>query len=341
MKNRELIEELYCSFLSKRKEALQRVIECEEQISQIDKFLESVKISEDIKFFSPHSTDEIFDAKVNSQKEQKESLESEIDENNALIEEFDNRIEQLKEILDEAEVEEISSDVNSSSNDREPSHEVISETSFGLPSEMEVKALAIQENERQRIANDLHDTTVQNLVHLIHSLELCSMFIDQDPVRAKLELESCSKNLKETIDGIRETIFNLRPMSFNDLGFKKGIDDFMNNMMIHNPLVRFEYDIDDLGNNHDLNIMVFRIIQECVTNSLKHSKSKDLILHVKRIDSTFDILVKDSGVGFNIDDVKSNHFGMVILEDRVNMINGKMDIKSDSSGTEVHIVIPL
>lgn len=338
MKNRELIEELYCSFLSKRKETLQSVVEAEEQISQIDKFLESVKINEDVKFFSPHSTDLVFDAKVNSQKKQKESLVAQIEEFNSLIEEYDSRILQLKEILDEAEIEgEGTSDIPTLGEEEISSFE----SSAGISSDMEVKALAIQENERQRIANDLHDTTVQNLVHLIHSLELCSMFMDQDPVRAKLELESCSKNLKETIDGIRETIFNLRPMSFNDLGFKKGIDDFMNNMMIHYPSVRIEFDVDDLGNNHDLNIMVFRIIQECVTNSLKHSKSKDLILRVKRIDSTFDILVKDSGIGFNPDEVRSNHFGMVILEDRVNMVNGTLNIHSDSSGTEIHIVIPL
>lgn len=338
MKNRELIEELYCSFLSKRKETLQSVVEAEEQISQIDKFLESVKVNEDVKFFSPHSTDLVFDAKVNSQKEQKESLVAQIEEFNSLIEEYDSRILQLKEILDEAEIEgECTSDIPTLGEEEISSFE----SSAGISSDMEVKALAIQENERQRIANDLHDTTVQNLVHLIHSLELCSMFMDQDPVRAKLELESCSKNLKDTIDGIRETIFNLRPMSFNDLGFKKGIDDFMNNMMIHYPSVRIEFDVDDLGNNHDLNIMVFRIIQECVTNSLKHSKSKDLILRVKRIDSTFDILVKDSGIGFNPDEVRSNHFGMVILEDRVNMVNGTLNIHSDSSGTEIHIVIPL
>lgn len=336
MKNRELIEELYCSFLSKRKETLQSVVEAEEQISQIDKFLESVKVNEDVKFFSPHSTDLVFDAKVNSQKEQKESLVAQIEEFNRLIEEYDSRILQLKEILDEAEIEG-TSDIPTLGEEEISSFE----SSAGISSDMEVKALAIQENERQRIANDLHDTTVQNLVHLIHSLELCSMFMDQDPVRAKLELESCSKNLKETIDGIRETIFNLRPMSFNDLGFKKGIDDFMNNMMIHYPSVRIEFEVDDLGNNHDLNIMVFRIIQECVTNSLKHSKSKDLILRVKRIDSTFDILVKDSGIGFNPDEVRSNHFGMVILEDRVNMVNGTLNIHSDSSGTEIHIVIPL
>lgn len=338
MKNRELIEELYCSFLSKRKETLQNVVEAEEQISQIDKFLESVKVNEDVKFFSPHSTDLVFDAKVNSQKEQKESLVAQIEEFNSLIEEYDSRILQLKEILDEAEIEgEGTSDIPTLGEEEISSFE----SSVGISSDMEVKALAIQENERQRIANDLHDTTVQNLVHLIHSLELCSMFMDQDPVRAKLELESCSKNLKDTIDGIRETIFNLRPMSFNDLGFKKGIDDFMNNMMIHYPSVRIEFDVDDLGNNHDLNIMVFRIIQECVTNSLKHSKSKDLILRVKRINSTFDILVKDSGIGFNPDEVRSNHFGMVILEDRVNMVNGTLNIHSDSSGTEIHIVIPL
>lgn len=78
----------------------------------------------------------------------------------------------------------------------------------------------IQELDRRRIARDLHDTSLQNLSHLIHKLELVSMYMDKDMIRAKLELASVSKNINHIIDEIRMVIYDLRPMVFDDLGLK-------------------------------------------------------------------------------------------------------------------------
>ena len=335
MNNRELIEDLYHSFLEKRKEIFDTIHDDEKKIEEIDKFLNSISVlDEDYSIFSPYKADEISDGQVSEKKEEKEQLLLEIDTHYQLVEEIDSRISQFKEVLN-SEITEESNDSNLVS-----SEPIL--TDFDNEETIGLSIIDIQEKERQRIANDLHDTTVQNLVHLIHSLELSSKFIDQDPLRAKLEIEACSKTLRSTIDGIRETIFNLRPMSFNDLGFKKCIDDFMNNMKIHNPSVKFEIEVDDIGNNYELNIIIFRIIQECVTNSLKHSKSEDLTVKILKIDSNCDIIVSDSGIGFSLDDTKSNHFGMAILKDRVKVVHGSIDIDSTTNvGTTVHIVIPL
>lgn len=78
----------------------------------------------------------------------------------------------------------------------------------------------VQEEERQRIARDLHDTSLQNLTHLIHKIELSSLYIDKDPIQAKLELSIVEKSLRKTIEEIRNIIYDLRPMSFDDLGLK-------------------------------------------------------------------------------------------------------------------------
>ena len=67
--------------------------------------------------------------------------------------------------------------------------------------------LSIQEEERQRIARDLHDSSVQNLTHLVHKIELSGLYMDTDPVRAKLELTNISKSLKSILEDIRNTIF--------------------------------------------------------------------------------------------------------------------------------------
>lgn len=336
MTNRELIEDMYHSFLEKRKEIFDNIHKDEKRIEEIDKFLNSISVlDEDYSIFSPFKADEISDGQVSENKEEKENLLSDIETNYQLVEEIDFRISQFKEALKE----EVPGEVPEEKEINLTSEEMISffedEDTIGL------SIIDIQEKERQRISNDLHDTTVQNLVHLIHSLELSSKFIDQDPLRAKLEIETCIKTLRSTIDGIRETIFNLRPMSFNDLGFKKCIDDFMNNMQVHNPSVKFNVEVDDIGNNSELNIIIFRIIQECVTNSLKHSKSEDLVVKVSKIDSNCDIIVSDSGIGFSLDNPKSNHFGMAILKDRVKVVHGSIEIDSSNVGTKIHIIIPL
>ncbi|MDL2302019.1 histidine kinase, partial [Lachnospiraceae bacterium OttesenSCG-928-D06] len=93
-----------------------------------------------------------------------------------------------------------------------------------------IAVLNIQEEERQRIARDLHDTSLQNLAHLVHKIELCGMYIDQDPIKAKLELAVINKNLKSTIEEIRNTIFDLRPMIFDDFGLKETIEILLDKM---------------------------------------------------------------------------------------------------------------
>lgn len=220
---------------------------------------------------------------------------------------------------------------------------------------MSIKVLDIQEKERQRIARGLHDSSVQNLVHLVHMIELSSMYIDEDPVRAKLELENCIQSLKAVIDEIRETIFDLRPMSFDDLGFKQGIEDLITKLKRDYKGTLIEYDICDLEkcdfNVRDTRITdlflvtIYRIIAEGLTNALKSSEGDRIILSVTAKDSKCFIFIKDNGKGFSVNEVleqHNNHFGIAIMQERVSLLNGTIDIISEpGKGTELNIVIPL
>ena len=93
------------------------------------------------------------------------------------------------------------------------------------------KMIEMLETERKRIVSELHDTSLQNIAHFVHMIELASLYIDKDPARAKMELNSVSKGLHNVIEDIRSTIFNLRPMTFDDLGLKASFErllDFLN-----------------------------------------------------------------------------------------------------------------
>ncbi len=88
------------------------------------------------------------------------------------------------------------------------------------------KLLETQEMDRNRISRDLHDSSVQSLTSLGHKMEYCSKLIDKDPVRVTLELQSMIDINKEVINDMREIIYDLRPMSLNNIGLVSTIESF-------------------------------------------------------------------------------------------------------------------
>lgn len=205
--------------------------------------------------------------------------------------------------------------------------------------------LNIQEEDRQRIARDLHDTSLQNLAHLVHKIELSSMYIDVDPVKAKLELALISKSLKSVIDEIRNTIFDLRPMSFDDLGLKPAFEEMIEKINEAN-IFQIEADIDNVSCENDLILAtIFRVVQECFINIKKHSKADKIIFSCKKKDNLCIIDIEDNGAGFTkeeIEDKKNKHFGISVMEERVNLLGGQISIDSEKEkGTHIHIEISL
>ena len=222
-----VLQELYDSLLQDRKQVNDIINNNINRIEEINAFLNSVKDDpeSDMRVFSPRSSEAIYRDEINVHEEEKENIEKENHSQYYKLSKLTKQIEDIEFLLKDLSSIELKNEnsfiVDNVLDEKENLSEYFSDDSKHM------WMLDIQEKERQRIARELHDSSVQNLTHLIHMIELSSMFIDQDPIRAKLELASCSKNLKSVIDEIRETIFNLRPMSFDDLGFKQSIDDLI------------------------------------------------------------------------------------------------------------------
>ena len=140
--------------------------------------------------------------------------------------------------------------------------------------------LKLTEIDRKRIANDLHDTSLQTLAHITHQVELASLYIDKDPIKAKLELASVNKGIHEVIDEIRDTIFDLRPMTFYDIGLKEAIEREVSNMD-RTSQINYLSDISDISISDDfVKLMVLRIVQEFIKNCEKHSKAEKVNLKI-------------------------------------------------------------
>ena len=209
--------------------------------------------------------------------------------------------------------------------------------------------LEIQEKDRQRIARDLHDSTVQNLTSLIHKSELCSRLVDIDPVRAKLELNTMSITLKSVINEIREIIYNLKPMSLDDLGLTITIERYINQLLMYHDInISFTHNNDKKGILPVIKLSVFRMIQEACNNAIKHSEATDINIDLKYHDDFITLTVKDNGRGFDLDNKKDypssdyHGYGLPIMKERVYLLSGTIKIQSSlNKGTIVTITIPI
>lgn len=206
--------------------------------------------------------------------------------------------------------------------------------------------LDIQEKERQRIARDLHDTSLQNLTYLIHKTELASLYIDQDPVKAKLELAAVEKDIRKIVDEIRNYIFNMRPILLDGFGLKESLEKLFPNLNRNNKFV-VETEIDDIlyeEKNPMMDVLlmtIYRIIQEGFQNAVSHSGGTKIFVSLKEDNDKYRIVIQDNGEGFDLQEVsmKEKHFGISVIKERVFLLNGTIQIESEN-GTCIKIEIP-
>lgn len=204
--------------------------------------------------------------------------------------------------------------------------------------------LTAQEKDRKRIAGELHDTSLQNLTHLIHMIELCGMRIDNDPQKAKTELLEISDSLKEIMGEIRDIIFDLRPMTFDDLGLKAAFERLITKTNEKNDY-DIVSDIDDVSCENEVTLMyLYRVVQEGLNNIVKHASAKRIVFRCKVFDSVCIMDLDDDGQGFDIEDElkEDKHFGISLIRERIEELNGKVHISSvRGKGTKIHIEIPV
>ena len=207
----------------------------------------------------------------------------------------------------------------------------------------------LQERDRQRIARDLHDSTVQNLTSLIHKIQLCLRLVDMDPVRTKLELGSMTNTLKAVINELREIIYNLKPMSLEDLGLLLTVERYANQLMMnHDIKVRISHndEIDDIL--PVIKLSLFRLIQEACNNAIKHAESKNIDIKIYFKKNQVSVTVIDDGKGFDLDCIGDNAqkdysgYGLSIMKERVYLLSGTMKLDSTiNKGTIVTITVPI
>lgn len=203
-----------------------------------------------------------------------------------------------------------------------------------------IELLVMQETERKRIADDLHDTTVQDLVHLSQQLELATMYLNQDVNQTRLELMSAKKYIKKIIEDMRGTIYDLRPMALDDIGWNAAIDKLKKDLKEKSDInVIFNMcNIDNIDSI--IKITIYRIICEACRNTYKHANAESIIVTMRKDSKYLTLDIVDDGIGIGEYD-DTNHFGLSMIKEKVDLLSGKLVIITDERGTNINIIIPI
>lgn len=201
----------------------------------------------------------------------------------------------------------------------------------------------LQEAECRRIAEDLHDTTVQDMVCLSQQLELILLYMEQDMTLARLEAVVARRQVKHMINNMRETIYNLRPMIINEIGWQDSFERLRDRLYSENSGLNIYFDVDTIGLSDKITaISIYRIVCESCQNIIRHSGASRIDVSVKNHGELIKICIQDNGSGIDTGKMNDkNHFGMRFMSERVDALSGKMEIVSDFSGTLINIEIPV
>ncbi len=220
------------------------------------------------------------------------------------------------------------------------------------------RIIKAQEDERYRISRELHDGVAQDLANLIFQTSICEKLVDRDPEEAKYNIQSLRQGIRECISGVRQIIFDMRPMALDDQGLAPAIHQLCGNMA-DRGLVASDYDLD--GEEYALpkhvEIAAFRIVQEALNNVAHHSGVRKAKVRVKFTPSAIHISVEDKGKGFdpNVTLEEKNmmergmeeegdqtgHFGVMSMKERAKLIGAELQVVSAiGKGTKVLLRIP-
>lgn len=207
-------------------------------------------------------------------------------------------------------------------------------------------AINAQEDERRRIARDLHDDTSQALAALIYSTE--EILEMRNPPAIRERLENLRDLAQHTLDGVHKLIFDLRPTMLDHLGLVPALR-WLAKSRLESRGVRTTIEVNSELRRlpAELETAIFRVLQEAITNVARHAAARNVEIWLDFSDHEVRVGVKDDGVGFDnfsTDDGQEQMQGLGLLgmEERIALLGGDMEINSTPGlGTEIQLHVPI
>lgn len=202
-----------------------------------------------------------------------------------------------------------------------------------------------QEEERLRLARELHDGTLQSLIALKQRVQLANKSSAWD---SNIHTgESLEKLIEQTIEDLRRTTRALRPIYLEDLGLVTALEMLARETEnTANVNVSFSFEGDERRLAPSVELALYRIAQEALSNVARHAQATKAILRVRYEEDKLTLQVIDNGVGFQVpgspgEFAPSGHFGLLGLYERAELIGASLSIKSEAGkGTQLTIQLP-
>ena len=210
------------------------------------------------------------------------------------------------------------------------------------------RLITAQEDERKRVARELHDELGQSLSGLALHSEVMEKFMQSDPERALEQLSLTRELIGKTTQQMYELILALRPSVLDDLGLAAALRSHAERLF-NGSGITFELDSAGLGKRlpPSIEIALYRIFQEALSNVLRHSGADQIKITLALRGEAFEGEISDNGHGFNLEaidwEANSPHgLGLMGMQERVAQCGGSMEISSrEGKGTRIQVRIPL
>lgn len=208
-----------------------------------------------------------------------------------------------------------------------------------------LKIIEAQEEERKRLSREIHDGPAQMLANVLLRTDLINITYQQrggdEAMKEIIELKEMVRN---ALSEVRRIIYDLRPMALDDLGLIPTLRKYIMTTEEYNPMCRINFQT--FGEEQrilpNFEVAIFRLVQECLTNGIKHGKFTEASVKIEWTKQKMNIFVKDNGVGFDPKVVKEKSFGLIGMQERVDLLDGTMKIISaPGRGTSILFSIPI
>lgn len=205
-----------------------------------------------------------------------------------------------------------------------------------------------QEEERKRVAAEIHDTIAQSLVGLLTRVQTCQSLLPKTSKKAQSALDELKTLALENIKEVRQIIFNLRPSTLDDLGLIPTIEHYLKKFETETK-IKTSLTVHGLEGKLPpvLETAIYRVIQEAMTNVKKHAKADHVSLEILKRSGRLRLTISDNGAGFKPEKARGkspdgDSVGILGMKERVALLGGTFEVHAlEGKGSKIMIEVPL
>lgn len=212
-----------------------------------------------------------------------------------------------------------------------------------------IRILEAQENERRRIARDIHDGPAQMMANVVMKADLCEYVAKQDVDKGLRELAELKEMVKGSLKEVRDIIFDLRPMSLDDLGLQATLERYVERLQEEkNIKIQLIVKKGPVEPEQIIAVGVYRIVQEILNNIFKHAQATTIKMLLEFGSKYIRLIVVNDGKGFDVQATltrvrdEGGSYGLLGMYERAEQLGGTLEIESQEHlGSQFKVMLPI